>query len=523
MIYRELYPWQRQIIDDFYEKESFGIFLDMGLGKTPISLSFAEEHRSDKILIITINKKALEEEEIEGSFFWWLKKADIPYNLYNKKCNFRNEGAKKWRREISSETKDVLIINYEALYDHNQSSDRLNRCELSNIIKDFVKSCKNQTVTLICDESHKLKTYDSLRTKALRKIQKELQENKNELYTYLLTGTPFTTGYEDLYSQLKILGWEGTKGFFKDQFCILGRILGLMEWQQPVIGYKNIDQLYNLIHRFAITIKSGSVVDLPEQVFVHHKLKQTDEMIMMSAEEIKRDRLIDFYNKRNLEIPENIKQSSNKQINNPFYRNIAFPEPKWIAETSGSFWMRCRQLSIGFQGNSEEYYWYDRSRLEELKNLLEDNPDNYVLFYNYDAEFYELFDLCENLGYKIDVCNGSIKSEYFYQKYLKQTPGEKLVNNKNIILANYGSGSEGGNWQAFNKCIFFSLPQFSNYEQALKRIHRIGQKETVIYHIFYSENWLDRSMLKALEQKKEYNNEMFESDLKRVQNILSVF
>lgn len=31
MVYQKLYDWQKQIVDDFYEKSSFGIFLDMGL------------------------------------------------------------------------------------------------------------------------------------------------------------------------------------------------------------------------------------------------------------------------------------------------------------------------------------------------------------------------------------------------------------------------------------------------------------------------------------------------------------
>ena len=63
--------------------------------------------------------------------------------------------------------------------------------------------------------------------------------------------------------------------------------------------------------------------------------------------------------------------------------------------------------------------------------------------------------------------------------------------------------------------ILFSIPLFKDYTQALARIYRIGQKDPVVYHTFYQNNWLDKSMIKALEEGKTYNNDMFESDYKK--------
>ena len=521
MLYTQLLDWQKNIIDDFEDRKSFLVYLDMGLGKSIVFLAFAEAHDSDKVIIITTNKKALEDEDTDGSFFYWAKRMKIPYNLYTKKYNFRNEGPKKWRRELTPDTKDILLINYESLYSR-KSDEKTAKCELSDIVKDFIDSCKGKTVTLICDESHKLKTLNSLRTLSVKKIQRELELKHNKVYTYLGTGTPFTKGYEDLYSQLKLVGWEGNKEFFRDHFCILGQVWGLLGYQQPVVGYKNVDQLYNLIHRFGITIKSEKIVNLPEQTFVYHKLPNTEEMNLLTCEQMKKEAIEKYIDKHQIVLPYVLNESiRNGKINNPFYRNIAFPETKWLAETAGIFWMRSRQLSIGFQGNEEDFQWYNKSRLEELKTLLEEYPDNYVLFYNYDPEFYEIFAICDELGYKVDICNGWKHSEYFYQKYAKQTPGERLINTKNIIISNFASGAEGGNWQLYSKCILFSIPLFGQYQQSIKRVHRLGQKETVIYHIFYGDNWLDHSMLAALKESKEYDQNMFASDLKRVQDLLS--
>lgn len=527
MIYKELFDWQQEIIDRFEDRKAFGLFLDMGLGKTPLSLAFAEAHKSNKIIIVSKDKKASETVDIKWSFAWWLTKSNIKYNIYNKTYNFRGKGVKKRQITLSPESNDVLLINYEALYKSGQyfeiAGKKHKRLVLSDIISDFVDSCRNETVTVILDESHMVKELDSLQTMAVCEIIKLLNAQKNNVYMYLLTGTPFTKGYIDLFSQLKLLGWEKNKTFFYDQFCIRAQVYSLYTWQQPIASYKNVDQLYRVIHRFAITIKSEEVVDLPEQIFVNHDMPDSLDMIMFSLEKMKKEDIESYAKDNGIELPYALGEAPRGgKVNNPFYRNIAFPDPKWTAETGATFFLRARQLSIGFQGNDEEYSWYDKSRLNALKKLLEEHPDNYVLFYNFEPEFYEIFNMCDELGYNVDVCNGSIKSEYFYQRYINMTPGERLTETKNIILSNFLSGAAGGNWQGYNKCILFSVPLFGAYAQAIKRVHRIGQDgSTVIYHTFFGKNWLDTKMLEALKQSKEYDLNLFKSDLKRIQEIFS--
>lgn len=447
---------------------------------------------------------------------------ELDYNMYTKQHNFCNTGSKKWHIDLSPENNDILILNYESLYKRrktNDNSKKQSACELKDDVLEFIQNCKNQRVCVIIDESHKIKDLESLQTKAIRKIYQLLTIKSQCLYLYLLTGTPFTQGFIDLYSQLKLLGWEENKTYFVDNFCIKGNIRGLLEWQQPIVGYKNVDKIYEVVHQFGITIKSEDVIDLPEQVFNYHKLKQSNEMILYTCEKLKRPFIQNELDRRKSDYELPIAERGGR-INNPFYRNIAFPDLNWMAETIGTFWLRARQLSIGFQGNAKEALWFNNNRLNALKDLLETYPDNYVLFYNYTPELLQIYDICEMLGYKIDVYCGEMKSEVFYNKYASQTEGERLTNTKNIILANFASGSTGANWQLYNKCILFSIPLFKDYEQGIKRVHRIGQKNTVIYHIFYEDNWLDNSMLEALKESREYNKDLFEADLKEIQKLL---
>lgn len=525
MIYDFLYDWQKRIVDEFGNRHRFGLFLDMGLGKTPISLAMAEKNNCSKVIIVTINSKVYESEITEGSWMYWAKRSNLSYNL-----------STKISQKFNDESADLFLINYEGIF--SRSKDKKTKVELKDSVVNFINSCVGHNVAVIIDESHKMKDIHSIQTQAVNKLIRKLEHFSHSLYVYLLTGTPFTTGYIDLYSQLKTLGYANNKGDFVEKFCERGQIPGLLGWQQPIVGYKNVDQLFDLIHQYAITVESKDVINLPEQIYINHKLDCSSEFISFTSEKLVGTDIYKLINKFendsevNLEI--SLEEYKNRKdiyrvgskVNNPFYRDIAYdirkqyPTSKWLAETTGTFWLRARELSIGFIGNSDESIWYDKNRLESLKQFLQEHPDNYLLFYNFTPELIELYQICDELDYNVDVYCGPIKSLAFYQKYSEQTAEQRLTNKKNIILANFASGSTGLNWQLYNKCIIFSLPLYKDWAQGIKRIHRTGQKNTVFYHIFYQNNWLDRGMKKALEEGIDYSNDMFESDLERVKEIM---
>lgn len=593
-IYSKLYDWQKKLVDELKDKDSYGLFLDCGLGKTPVSLGFAEVNNCDKILIITINTKAEETGETKWSWLDWASKMNLKYDFKNKKST-----------EFSPDKNEILLINYESLFKKRKKGEvRKEKVTLQDNVKEFIRSCKGHNVAIIVDESHKMKDTGSLQTCAIMQIKSNLKLFAKEIRCYLLTGTPFTAGYEDLYSQLKMLGCPMTKGAFMEKYCIRGNVYGLHAWQQPVVGYKNVNELFELVHQYAVTIKTKEVLDLPEQTFVNHTSKMSKSFRLFCSEKIKMDvvnqelklrnlpyrmtenewlnlslndkdkymKLFDaklvinnnsqiyvLYNKcigspsstindimsnirfiydnmnfeseeyqlyfKNLnyfnEIHTSILNESNpkKSVSNPFYRNISYPDNKWVADTITTAHLRARQLSIGFNGNADEYSWYDRTRLNDLEKFLTENKgNNFLLFYNYTPELIEIYNICEKLGYNIDVCSGEVNSMTFYNKYTNMNESQKLTNVNNIILANFASGSTGLNWQEYYQCILFSCPIYRDYEQGIKRLHRDGQKHTVIYHKFYQDNWLDNKMLESLEKKEDYTDQMFEDDLNRVKS-----
>ena len=508
-LYEKLFDYQKNIVDKFKDRQSFGLFLDMGLGKTILSLAFAEVNNCTKVIIITINAKANESESVKDSWLGWAKQSSIKYNLHNKHS----------KDSFLIEQNDLLLINYESLF--SRAKDKKSKVQLKDNVKEFILSCYRHNVAIIVDESHKMKNLKSLQTEAIFKIKSALKMQTDKVYSYLLTGTPFTTGYIDLYSQLKMLDYPDTKTNFVDRYCVRGNLPGLLGWQQPIVGYKNIDELFDLIHRYAITIRSEEVISLPEQIFVYHSVEESHQFKMLTTEYISGKEVVKENESHANKISDIEQYNVDKKVGNPYFRNIAYPELKWIAETNGTFWLRTREISIGFQGNSDDFEWYDNTRMNEIKSFLERNEDNYVIFYNYTPELFALFSICNELGYNVDIFSGEMKSLFFYEKFCNLTESEKLVTQKQVILSNFASGSTGMNWQQYNKVIIASTPLYKDYAQAIKRVHRPGQKNRVFYHIFYQKNWLDLSMQKALKEQKQYNQDMYDADLERVNSMMN--
>lgn len=508
MIYNQLFDWQKRIIDTFKSRKSFGLWLSMGLGKTPVSLAMAEANNCDKVIIVTVNAKACESESIPGSWLEWAKKSGIKYKFFKKNAD---------PLEFKENEPELLLVNYEGLFERKEEN-KVKSVTVKRYIEEFIKKSANHNLALIIDESHKMKSLQSTQTKAIFEMRRLCLRYSVNLFAYLLTGTPFTTGYIDLYSQLKMLGCNMTKGQFMDEFCVRGQLPGLLAWQQPIVGYRNVAELYKLVHQYAITIETENVIDLPEQIFHDIVLPQSKQFVDFTYERLSGRRIQQTLIERHLD-NEVLNYDFDKKTNNPFFRNIAYPDLKWLADTNGLFWLRARELSIGFQGNATEAAWYDKSRIDALRDFLRDNKDNYVIFYNYIPELLEIFNVCNDLGYNIDVYSGVMKNLSWYEKYAQDEANNIRHDKCNVILANFASGSTGMNWQLYNKCVIFSLPVYKDWAQGLKRVHRIGQKKTVVYYVFRQDNWLDNSMKNALETRQDYTQDMFEADLLRIQQM----
>ena len=134
----------------------------------------------------------------------------------------------------------IIIINYDLVWRRKQLLE----------LKNF---------TLMLDESQYIKNETSNRAKFIL--------NMKPTNVILLSGTPTGGKYEELWSQLKVLGWNISKKLFYKQYTITEKIdIGGFPIT-IVTGYKNVDRLKKKLNTHgAVFMKSEEVFDLPEQI-----------------------------------------------------------------------------------------------------------------------------------------------------------------------------------------------------------------------------------------------------------------
>lgn len=130
-----------------------------------------------------------------------------------------------------------------------------------------LKKClKENKCLLICDESSRIKTPNAKRTKRLIKISQMAD------YRRILTGTPITSGIENLYSQFKFLSpWilgHNAYQYFKDEYMIFGGFEN-----REIIGYKNTEKLLDKVAPFSYRVTKKECLDLPDKIYAQRQFE----------------------------------------------------------------------------------------------------------------------------------------------------------------------------------------------------------------------------------------------------------
>jgi SNF2 family DNA or RNA helicase len=272
----------------------------------------------------------------------------------------------------------------------------------------------------------------------------------------LLSGTPTAGKYENLWSQVHLLGWKISKDLYWKHYIET-------EWveedggffRKEVVGYKNVDRLkMKLAQHGAIFMKSEEVVDLPEQI--------ENKIMVPTTKEYRK-----------------------------FMRSriITIQDKEMIGDTALTKRLYARMLC----GH------YNKYKLEAFKDLIDSTEDRLVVFYNFNEELAELTDLAQDKP--ISIINGSIKDLTAYEEH-----------ENSIIFVQYQAGAMGLNLQKANKVIYFTLPQSSElFEQSKKRVHRIGQKNRCFYYYMMCSNSVEEDILSTLKMRKDYTDELFKA------------
>ena len=414
----------------------------MGLGKTFVGSEKLNE-LGEKINLVICQKSKIKDwidhfNEYYPNYEVW--------DLTNKTehCIFLSQNGMIKNAKI----KIIGVINYDLIF---------RRKQLMKEINNF---------TLMLDESSIIQNETSKRSKAILKLKP-----KNVI---LLSGTPTSGKYENLWSQCKLLGWNISKKLYWSQYIVLEYLDIGTEFMVPVVkGYKNVTRLKEKLREYgSIFMKTNEVMNLPKQIDQFISVKKTKEY-----NKFYKDSIITITEEGNI-----FKDDSD------FYGKDVTPRIELVGDTTLTKRLYLRMLASG----------YNINKLEALKDLFNSTEDRLIVFYNFNQELHNLKKLVPKEK-PISIINGEIKDLENYESY-----------NNSITFIQYQAGAMGLNLQKSNKIIYFSLPERSElFEQSKKRTHRIGQTKSCFYYYMIAKNSIDEDIFETLKMRRNYTDELF--------------
>lgn len=416
----ELYPHQIAGLEQTKGMTHVAYYWDMGTGKTFVG-SEKMMRLGAKVNLVVCQKSKIDDwvNHFKTNYTNW---CDHIFDL----TNASQLDVCMW--EWSGGNTCVGIINYELIW---------RRPQLIHL-KDF---------TLLLDESSLIQNENANRTKFILKMHP-----KNVI---LLSGTPTGGKYENLWSQMRLLGWKISKELYWNQY-IQTEYLDTMGRSIPIVtGYKRVDRLKRKMREHGCQfLKTEEVMDLPEQTFVKVWSPVSDAYKQ--------------FRKHGL---------------------VYVEEKELVGDTTLNKMLYERQLC----GQ------YNMEKLYAFKDLLNSTNDRLIVFYNFNAELEALWSIANSCGRPVSVVNGKEHDTFNYER-----------DSDSVTFIQYQAGSMGLNLQKANKIIYFTLPLSSElFEQSKKRIHRINQTRPCFYYILMCKGSIEEKIFETLEMRKDFTDELF--------------
>ena len=230
------HKYQRYAVDFIKQHSISALLLDMGLGKTVISLTAINDLMFDsfevhKILIIAPLRVA--------RFSWgaeirkWDHLKNLRYSII--------VGTEKERRAALQQKADIYIINRENL-------------------PWLIENSKFDYDMVVVDELSSFKNYQAKRFKALMKVRPSVKRIVG------LTGTPSSNGLMDLFAEFKLLDMGHRLGRFIGQYRSTyfqpDKMNGMVVYSyKPLPGAE--EKIYEKISDITISMKATDHLQMP--------------------------------------------------------------------------------------------------------------------------------------------------------------------------------------------------------------------------------------------------------------------
>ena len=430
----EAHDYQKYATDFILTHPIAAVFLEMGLGKSVITLTalfdlILDQFLIRKVLVIAPLRVARDTWPLE--IRKWDHLSGLTYSVV--------VGNESERRTALMRTADIYIINRENV-------DWL--ITKSGIPFDFDM--------VVIDELSSFKSYQAKRFKSLLKARPSVKRIVG------LTGTPSSNGLMDLWAEFRLLDLGQRLGRYISHYRA-AYFMPDKRNAEVIFNYKPLpgaeDAIYQKISDVTISMKSCDYLKLPECV--------TNEVPV-----VMNDKEIAVYDRFREDMVTKIKD---KEID---AANAAVLSGKLLQMANGAV----------YDEEKVSCHIHDR-KLDALEDLIEGANGKPVLiayWYQHDAE--------------------RIRARFPVREIKTSQDIEDWNAGKiSVAIIHPASAGHGLNLQAGGSTlIWFGLTwSLELYQQTNARLHRQGQKDTVIIYHIIAKGTIDEDVMKALRKKEK--------------------
>ena len=260
------YKHQEEALLKSFNRKNYAYFMEMGCGKSKVlidNMTWLYENKHIDTAIIIAPK---------GVYMNWKNSEipshlpdDVPHKMYIWKSNANKSEKIILEEGVRSRViLRILLVNVEAFA----------TAKVKKYLQAFIH---RSNFLLAVDESTTIKNIKAKRTKEILKL------GQSAKYKRILTGSPITQSPMDLYSQCYFLD-KDLLGFdsywsFQGRYAIIRQTrIGNHSFQQ-IVGFRNLEELTDKLHRFSYRITKEQALDLPEKIYTTREVNLTSDQI----------------------------------------------------------------------------------------------------------------------------------------------------------------------------------------------------------------------------------------------------
>ena len=249
------HKYQQYAIQFIIEHQEALLFLDLGLGKTIITLMAMKElmyERFEVSRVLVIGPLRVARDTWISEAKKWDETKDLRVSVI--------VGSEKVRRQALMKDADIYVINRE---------------QVAWLVKYFAERNLSWPFdAVVLDELSSFKNHKSQRVKALKKVRPFIKRMVG------LTGTPASNGLMDLWCEVGIVD-KGKRlgrflGRYREAYFRPGSMnphTGIVYSYIPREGAE--EQIYDRISDITISMKAKDYLEMPEAVSVNHEVEMS--------------------------------------------------------------------------------------------------------------------------------------------------------------------------------------------------------------------------------------------------------